>query len=186
MLGSGTSLDPYQITTLSELDTVRNNLTAYYKLMNDIDASDTINWNSGAGWVPISGFAKEFNGNFHVIDGLYANRPSEQRVGLFDEFFSSTNKVMNLGLSNVNFRGGIDYIGVSSVGGIVGEMVAGSITKCFVTGTIVGNISADGYTGGIAGSVRYTAGCTISDCYSKCNITGRSAGGIAGFSMYNI
>ena len=37
--GSGTEKDPYQITTADELFEVRNDLSAYYKVMEDIDLS---------------------------------------------------------------------------------------------------------------------------------------------------
>lgn len=47
--GSGTEADPYQITTVEQLQEMNDELDAHYILMNDIDASDTENWNGGAG-----------------------------------------------------------------------------------------------------------------------------------------
>ena len=50
--GSGTEESPYIITTASQLDEIRNELTAHYRLGNDINLG-TAPWNSGAGWEPL-------------------------------------------------------------------------------------------------------------------------------------
>ena len=47
--GSGTSGDPYNITNCTQLQEMENNRTADYELVNDIDCSDTINWNNANG-----------------------------------------------------------------------------------------------------------------------------------------
>ena len=44
--GSGTLVDPYKITTLSQLDSMKYYLSSNFELLNDIDASVTLNWNS--------------------------------------------------------------------------------------------------------------------------------------------
>ena len=51
--GSGTQADPYQITNATQLQEMQDDLDAHYVLANDIDCSDTVNWNSGAGFEPI-------------------------------------------------------------------------------------------------------------------------------------
>jgi hypothetical protein len=44
--GTGTQANPYQISTCEELQNISNmNMSAYYVLVNDIDCSDTKNWN---------------------------------------------------------------------------------------------------------------------------------------------
>ena len=45
--GSGTELDPYQISNVDQLQEMNDDLDAYYILVNDIDASATSGWNSG-------------------------------------------------------------------------------------------------------------------------------------------
>jgi len=58
--GSGTSGNPYIITTPEQLNEVRNDLTANYKLANDIDLASYLasggngyaQWGD-AGWLPI-------------------------------------------------------------------------------------------------------------------------------------
>ena len=46
-------VSPIPICTLTDLNRIREDLTASYILMNDIDASETSTWNSGAGWEPV-------------------------------------------------------------------------------------------------------------------------------------
>ena len=45
--GSGTEHDPYIITDVYQLKEMNNDLDGWYELANDIDASETKNWNDG-------------------------------------------------------------------------------------------------------------------------------------------
>ncbi|MFW3145321.1 MAG: hypothetical protein ACMUIE_00735, partial [Thermoplasmatota archaeon] len=51
--GSGTLSDPYQISNVTQLQNMSSDLNAHYILINNINASDTINWNGGLGFDPI-------------------------------------------------------------------------------------------------------------------------------------
>jgi hypothetical protein len=51
--GSGTPWDPYVITNVKQLQEMKYDLKAHYVLGNDIDASETKNWNNGQGFEPI-------------------------------------------------------------------------------------------------------------------------------------
>lgn len=84
--GSGTSGSPYLITTVDQLNEIRDFPSAYWKLANDIDASATINWNDGLGWIPIPSFYGELDGDGHTISGLYINQPDND----FDASFIGT------------------------------------------------------------------------------------------------
>ncbi|MDG6226273.1 MAG: hypothetical protein QCI82_12315, partial [Candidatus Thermoplasmatota archaeon] len=99
--GSGTVSDPYIIEDVWDLQNMSANLSAHYKLRNVIDASDTINWNSGAGFDPVGTFVKSFTGTFDgckfTITGLCINRPSTDHVGLFG-IIGSGGVVKNVGL----------------------------------------------------------------------------------------
>jgi hypothetical protein len=53
MTGSGTVGDPYIIYDVVDLQAMINDLTAYYELANDIDASATAGWNGGLGFEPV-------------------------------------------------------------------------------------------------------------------------------------
>ena len=86
--GSGTEQDPYIITTVEELQLINTKLDGNFALGNDIDASDTVNWNNGAGFVPIgralNSFTGSFDGKGHVVRGVYINSTNDkERLGLF-------------------------------------------------------------------------------------------------------
>lgn len=59
MLGTGTQLDPYQITTVAEFRSM-NDSEAYFKLMNDLDVNDS-EWASG--WTAPTLTFKELDGS---------------------------------------------------------------------------------------------------------------------------
>ncbi len=83
-------------------------LNGEYELTQDIDASDTINWNNGAGFSPIGSwynpFIGVFDGKGYKIRNLYINRVGEYDVGLFG-YVGSGGEVRNLGLENVQVLG---------------------------------------------------------------------------------
>jgi len=148
--GSGTESDPYQITNCSELNETRNNLTASYELVNDIDCSDTKNWNyncSGnevyCGWKPIGGNTNEFNGVFngdnHIISNLTINRNTEDYNGLFGKS-NSESQIKNIGVKDVNISAG------DRTGSLVGQNY-GSISEAFS----IGNVNGKYYVGGLIG-----------------------------------
>ncbi|WP_019122239.1 hypothetical protein [Brevibacillus massiliensis] len=53
--GSGTQADPYRIKSAGQLDKVRNYLSAYFVLEEDIDLGQ---YNAGSGWQPIGNLGK--------------------------------------------------------------------------------------------------------------------------------
>lgn len=168
--GEGTAGNPYQISTVEQLQNMSGYLSANYKLINDIDASGTINWNSGAGFEPINKFAGTFDGQGHVITGLYINRPSAYYVGLFGYTLSSS-KINNIGLVDVNITAH------DHVGGLVGRSYCGSITQSYTTGKVTGN----NYVGGLVG---YLDGGNLNQSYANVNVTGDDqVGGFVGKSL---
>ena len=69
MLGTGTKLDPYQVTSVAEFRSMYDS-TAYFKLMNDLDVNDT-QWASG--WTSVTLQFKEFDGNGYEIRNINYN-----------------------------------------------------------------------------------------------------------------
>jgi len=181
--GNGTELTPYLIEDLLDLDAVRNDLTTYYELINNIDASDTVNWNSGAGFIPIGNFTTKFSGSFdgkgYRVTGLYVKR-SVDNNGLFG-YVSSSGVVKNLGMVD----GRIEAIGSTlfNHGAIVGNNY-GAIQKCFAVGGYVKALNSGYNAGGIAGS---NSG-TITDCFAgvAVNCPNKGAGLIGGHSTGTI
>jgi Flp pilus assembly protein TadG len=186
--GNGSLNDPYQITSWDELNQIRyNQITSYYKLMNDLNSSTTgyetyasNSSNSGLGWLPIGDltnypdntFHGFFDGNNKVIKDIFINRPSENYVGLFGYTYNNLN-ISNLGIENGNITGNIE------VGGLAGSS-SYNISNCYFDGYIYGNEEV----GGLVGRLNTYGRITFSHSNStiQCNKTsGESCGGLVGF-----
>ena len=179
--GTGTMQDPVRIVTLDHLKWVSDNPSSwsyYFVQETDIDAYDTRYWNGGMGWSPIGNsmikFTGTYNGQNHIIEGLFINRPSTNYVGLFGYTTGAT--IINFGISES------DYIGNAYLGGMIGYSVSTSINYCFTSGYLKG--STNDYIGGLVG-YSYT-GSTINNSYSCCNVEGDSyIGGLIGWNNSN-
>jgi len=171
--GDGSSGSPYQITNCLELQDMNTNLAASYVLVNDIDCSDTVNWNSGAGFIPVgSNFTISFNGilngNSHKIIDLYINRPSINYIGLFG-YTNNSSIISNVMMENVNI------IGNQYVGALIGQANGGIVENCPSSGSIRGY-----YVGGLIGQ-NFGA---VNNSYSTATIVGinKACGGLIGRS----
>ena len=181
--GDGSESSPYEISSAEELQYFaelladpENRSTEYreknYILTADIslnDVSDYENWSTDRpeyDWKPIgteAAFTGVFDGNGHMISGLYQNRDLEEDntddSGDYYGLFAYTHRaaIKNLNLTNAY----IEISGDSSrTGGIVGYAGLTQIQDCTVDGTVLGY---DGYYGGIAGSASGTiSGCVFS------------------------
>ena len=200
--GSGTPTDPYLITTPAQLNAVRNDLTASYRLVNDIDLSG---YNTGAGWVPIGTGTPAFTGTFDgagfAITGLTINNSTANYVGLFG-YVGASGTVKNINsvsgsINDTNNENGIGGVagrndglvqccasGVvitvgnngKNVGGVVG-LNAGTVQYCISTGTIASNNA-----GNLGGLVGYNLpGGKVDNSYNTGNVTGNNqVGGVVG------
>jgi len=167
---------PIEISTIEELQSIGNEpkypLDRDYVLPNNIDASETANWNSGKGFSPIGGdttpFTGTFDGNGFEIKSLTIDRPQEDLVALFGVVEAGT--IKNVSLVDM------DISGDSETGGAVGELETdGLVRDTHVTGVVDGSIS-----GGIAGE---NNGGVIRDCQFSGTVSGGTLlGGIVGIN----
>jgi hypothetical protein len=174
--GDGSSESPYLVKGLRHLywmSVTEDVWSDNFEQTADIDASPTSLWYNGSGFTPISGessysaFLGNYDGNGFVIDGLFINRDTTTKVGLFTRVHGS---IINLGLTNV------DITGHWTVGGLAGSL-RGSVNTCYITGSVGG----ESHVGGIAGSFHNYA----VNCYSLCNVNGYGwwVGGLFGTSF---
>ena len=189
---------PYNLWMLvnnaDQLQKINTNLSGKYALGRDIDASETRNWNSGAGFSPLgmsigNPFVGKLDGMNHTISNLYINRPATDFVGLFG---LSKGEISNLGLINAYVRAS-DHIGT-----FIGSNQGGILSNVYATGYVRAegdpHIMSSGrqlYAGGLVGSnemklenfTNLVAG-RISDAYSDVTVSGNSGlGGIVGANL---
>ncbi len=184
--GSGTETDPYLIETKEQLNNVRNDLDAHYKLIADIvftdaDFSEEGNfYNNGKGWDPLGAiysapFNGTFNGNGFAITGLFA-KVSNYNGSSSGLFGINNGTIMNLAVVNGSVTD--TSSGYTYVGGVAGNN-KGTISNCYNSMAV----STMTYGGGIAG---LNSGL-ITNCYNIGNILqakdyGTFSGGIVGYN----
>ena len=201
-----------EVRTIGDLYNIRDDLTANYILMNDIDLTIATaqggDWDyGGRGWNPIGSndvygdgeFSGIFDGNGYSIIGMRIEYTSSTKpsgmgdngyVGLFSKV---TGEVCNLSMKNVNIMGG--WAKSYLYTGAIAASNRGTITDCSVTGIITGGDTGEHcMTGGIAG---YNVDGTISKCYNAATVKNTGwddwhyAGGICAYggnvlNCYNI
>jgi hypothetical protein len=167
------------ISTLDHLRWVSENDSCWswnFELDNDIDASDTKNWNEGLGWSPIGNghkaFTGIFDGNGYAINGLYVSRGSQEYIGLFGAILGVTSELKNLGVTDSSLNG------KNGVGGIVGSADEGSVSNCYFTGSIVGTLAVGGLVGAAYNS-------PVINSYTTGRVEGlENTGGLVGINHY--
>ena len=177
LAGDGTSSSPYEISDVYGLQGIGSSgmLGKYYTLANDIDASGTASWNSGAGFVAIgtssTAFTGSFDGQCHTISSLTIYRPFTNYVGLFG-YTGSGSIIRNVGLTDGSVTG------FSFVGGLVG-VNNGSIANAYNSGSV----SSSG--GGVGGLVGENNG-SITNAYNSGSVSGGGVGGLVGYNYGSI
>jgi hypothetical protein len=171
------------IRTWHDLDAIRDNPTASYTLVNNLDsvtpgytelAGPTAN--DGQGWQPVGTsdvpFTGTFDGQGYVIEELFIDRPDESSVGLFGSIYGT---IEDVGLLNV------DVTGHSEVGGLVGYSEGGNVSNSYATGSVTGKENLSGNEWSVGGLVGEMYMGTLSNSYSTCSVNGDfSVGGLVG------
>ncbi len=164
-----------QISTVQELQNMQLNVAGSYTLANDIDASATATWNSGAGFVPVgtptSPFVGTFNGNGHVIVGLFINSTASA-VGLFG-VVGGTGTVENAVLAGGSVAG--NSTSFANIGALVG-LNTGVVNKCGAAASVSGPDSLGDTAGGLVGA----NDGTVANSYATGSVDGGNAGGLVG------
>lgn len=168
MNGSGTEQDPFIVTTAEELNQVRDNLNAFYKLGNDIDLSNYPNWEPIGDYSSGPSFRGSFDGDNHTISGLTIDSQT-YGLGLFGSVETNAT-IKNVHLKNASVKG--QFL----IGSLVGYNKGTISNSSSENGTIQGTSHQ---IGGLIGS---NSG-PVSDSHASGNVTGGStAGGLIGIS----
>ena len=210
--GAGTENDPYLILNPIHLNQLRNFLNTedvYFKLMADIDLTEYLeDENPDQGWQPVgnsssAAFKGILDGNGKTVSGLWINRSSNDKIGLFG--YTSQAIVKNLTIvantivgkdnvggisgysdnstfSNVSFSGKIQ--GASNVGGVIGGS-GDKLSLTDITATVEVSASGDN-VGGLIGKNDASYNFSVSECHinnskiSGNNYVGGACGGNVG------
>ena len=171
--GSGTSTDPYQIGSVSDLVTLRTHVNngstnydgLYFVQTADIDMTNETAWTGGGiGDGESHRFGGHYDGQGYTIKGLSVS--SGDYVGLFgyvqgELIQGSLARIM---IKNVLLKDG--NINGITAGGLVAVGNSVEVTGCSFTGTINSNWT----TGGLVGEA---VDCSFTDC----SFTGSVGGG---------
>ena len=174
--GDGSSGNPYLLTDVYGLQGVGGFLSSSFALANNIDASGTANWNSGAGFIPIgqnTPYSGDFSSAGYTINGLTINDSTDYYVGLFGQITGD--------IADVSLIGGSVTSTVSGayVGGLVAFNDDGIITGSSNTGNVTG--ADDSAVGGLIGD----NGGIISTSYATGAVSGGDSAYVGGLVGYN-
>lgn len=184
-----TNADGYiEVRTVEDLYFIRNNLSANYILMNDLDLTEATkkggDWDFvGNGWNPIGSndvyggqtFSGIFDGNGHTISGLRidaknvpSGAQSNRYIGLFADVSGTVKNLTLDGTIRSDFGGSTCF-----VGGIAGYST-GNIQNCVNNATVYGtpedySTSNKAYVGGIVG---HSYSGSIFRCVNNAEISG--------------
>ncbi|MGE6488934.1 GLUG motif-containing protein [Paenisporosarcina sp. NPDC076898] len=185
MLGAGTLASPFIIQTPADLNAVRNNLSAYYQLGNDIDMTGfgrftTIGTNQSA-----QQFKGSFDGKGFKIIGLDIFNSSSGTItqyhygGLFTYINNAV--IKNLGIENIILINQRNYTGA-----IAGYALNSTIENCYSTGKVQG-LGTTNTVGGLVGYlINNSQGYSVMrNCYSTATVSGSpstfgTTGGLVG------
>ncbi|MCL1827497.1 MAG: T9SS type A sorting domain-containing protein [Candidatus Cloacimonetes bacterium] len=183
----------------------------YFCQTADIDATETINWNEGQGFIPIGAawdihgyddghgysntpFYGDYSGNNYTINNLYINTHRDS-LALGDYYVSTAGLfghieralVSNLHLVNVNITGNV------RVGAIAGNAHRSKIYNCSSSGVItfnktpyVSGAQSSARVGGIAGTATYIENCgtTVNISLNWLNTATSQIAGVVGSYDY--
>jgi hypothetical protein len=138
----GCTLPPRQIQDWYDLDAIRENPAARYRLMNDLHSASPGYWAVASivgdhqkGWQPIGTSTNPFTGSFdgqgYEISGLFTSRPDEDEVGLFG-CVGEEGVINNVDVVNATITG------KQYAGGVVGNNL-GTLSNCYFSGSVDGN-----------------------------------------------
>ncbi len=171
--GSGTEIDPYQVATAEQLNSVRDFLDKHFIQTADIDLGVSP-YNEDSGWEPIGGtgagaFTGSFDGNGNMILNLSIDHPDLSSVGLFR---ANAGKMINIKLYDADIKG------ESFAGALTGRNDEnGIIENSNSTGILVSDHTSGGLVGLNGGVIRFSG--------SSVDVSGiGSIGGLVGINGF--
>ncbi|MDR2805893.1 MAG: hypothetical protein LBB85_09725, partial [Dysgonamonadaceae bacterium] len=171
--GKGTADAPFILTSEAELNMIRTNAAAYFRLGNDIPLTSQ--------WEPVTNFTGTFDGNGKIISNLQINSSADVNTGV--GFFG---KVTGATIRNLGIKGIVKAL--YRAGGIAGQVESPGVLLencCFAGEIEVTATEPNVFAGGIVGYNNWTK-VEVNNCYVTGSIkSGSVAGGIIARSNGN-
>ncbi len=176
--GNGTSSNPYIITSVSQLDKIRDYKRRYFKLGCDLDlrSYQSQNWLAlGDDETPFNGL---FDGNSKTIRNFSINAPEENYQGLFGCIKNGSVKNVKIELSPEGI------VCDNYAGALAGYCSNARIYQCYSTGSI----KANNYIGGLIGycSNNTTIRKSISYFNTNSAVENITIGGLVGYAENSV
>ena len=177
--GDGTEESPYLISNKTHLNNVRNHRSSHFKMVADIVFTEADfaekgdYYNNGQGWQPIgtddvTPFIGVFDGNGHIIKGLYVNILKTNKYIYAGLFGYNEGTIKNLGMLDGSVSATAPSAPSSFYAGGIAGWNYGTISNCYNAGSVSASSSSSS-AGGIAG---YNDGTgTISNCYNTGSVS---------------
>lgn len=202
---TSTDLDILTVSSLAELQAVTPDNNTLWVLTSDIDIAQESGLSEN-NWDLLDGNTESlyFVGLEHTISNLHFSNPAQDSAALFPQSLGQTISYLNARNFNIEGRNNVgaisplavandetyalnhvrvvysSIIGGDSVGGLVGTVDTGILSKVYFQGTVTGNNDV----GGISGVLGSSTSISCSQCVVLADITatGNRAGGISGIS----
>ncbi len=167
--GAGTLQNPYQVNSAEMLYNTQycTTVNTYFIQTAHIDLVNTV-------WTPIQLYG-QYNGNGYDISNLSITGGTTTNVGLFS-VINVGSSISSLNIRAVNLSGGVN------IGALAAQMLGGTLTSIFSSGSVIANSIATGTgvkAGGLIGSM---VGGSMTSASSSVDITFNAASGNANVS----
>lgn len=174
--GSGTKLDPFLISNMTDFNNIQWYMSYYFKQIADLTLG--IFEPIGLRWTNYYSFSGTYDGDNHIIQDGTISYSSSDRIGIFSHVSGT---IKNIQLKNINVIGN-KYTGI----------LIGYSSGCYIENVHTDNecsiIGCSDYTGGIISNISSSStGLTINACSNKATVKGTQyIGGIVGFIIYPV
>ena len=177
--GDGSSVNPYQICSVAQLQNVTNNINSNFVQMADLDLT-------AVSFSPIGfayGFYGGFDGNgYRISNWTYSANGAGYNWGFFSSLKTGA-VVQNVALVNVN-------LSQTGTGWYVGALVGynqGTVLNSYSTGSVSGYQSVGGLVGDNGASTGTNVFGLVSGSYSTASVSGTNVvGGLVGGDIFGI
>lgn len=164
--GSGIEGDPYLIEDANDMQAIGaepDYWDAHFEMVNDINLAEFTGTEFNIiGTSSYNSFAGVFDGNNHTIFN-FSYDSSESYLALFG--YVKDGQIRDLALIDCNV---VNFgTGVAPTGSLVGYLNNGTVSGCYVAGSV----SGDDWVGGLVGADIWSE---ISDSSSNCEVSGNN------------